>query len=275
MRRRQHRNAAVVVGILAAAFGVTALRKRTASAGGRVRPNPPAEPVRPVASEPLPASPEAAEGEAVSQRRTLSLLGLAAALLLAAGVATVVQAPTGASAGAVREASTFSPLPAPVPAAEAGPAPPTPVDPPVKLDAAQVGVAAVVDPLGLNPDGTMQVPADYAKAGWFSGLEAPGQVGTSVIVGHYDSKTGPAVFFRLRELGPGSEFAVTLASGAVKTFVVDRVATYHKNRFPAIEVYGLSDKSSLRLVTCGGSFDKKRRSYRDNVVVYATEKGTV
>ncbi|HVF20857.1 MAG TPA: class F sortase [Mycobacteriales bacterium] len=217
------------------------------------------------------AKPEAAEEAAASRGRTLSLLGGAAALLLVAGVVTVSQAPTGASAGA---GPTFAALPAPQADAESaeGAAAPVPVDPPVKLDVPQVGVAAAVEPLGLNPDGTMQVPADYAKAGWFTGLEAPGQVGTSVIVGHYDSQTGPAVFFRLRELGPGSEFVVTLAGGAAKTFVVDRVATYPKTQFPAIEVYGPSDKSSLRLVTCGGSFDKKRRSYRDNVVVYATEK---
>jgi hypothetical protein len=95
-----------------------------------------------------------------------------------------------------------------------------------------------------------------------------------VLLGHVDSAAdGPAVFFRLGALRPGDPVSVRRADGTTVVFAVDRVAAYPKPAFPTRAVYGAVDHPGLRLVTCGGSFDHARGSYRGTVVVYATLTG--
>ncbi len=127
--------------------------------------------------------------------------------------------------------------------------------------------------MGLEPNGTIQVPplfADPGEAAWYRYSPTPGQVGPSVIVGHVDNIYGPAVFFRLGALRPGNKIDVTLADGVVATFVVDGVRSYPKAHFPTAVVYGPTDYPALRLVTCGGPFDTSTRQYLDNTVVFAS-----
>jgi sortase (surface protein transpeptidase) len=131
-------------------------------------------------------------------------------------------------------------------------------------------VAVPVSALGLNPDGTVQVPTDFQEPGWFRLGPSPGQMGSAVILGHVDSYRGPAVFFRLRSLRAGDRVEVSLADGAVAHFVVTTVAMYPKEQFPARQVYGSHGYSALQLVTCGGKFDTRTRSYLSNVVVYTS-----
>ena len=146
---------------------------------------------------------------------------------------------------------------------------------PVRVDIPRLGVSAPVDELGLNPDATVAVPSDFERTGWYRGLEVPGEVGTAVIIGHVDSFTGPAVFFRVPELVAGDEILVTRADDSVVRFVVERTERYQKRAFPTDEVYGKAQHPALRLITCGGAFDEDTRSYTDNVVVYAsTEEKT-
>jgi hypothetical protein len=86
-----------------------------------------------------------------------------------------------------------------------------------------------------------------------------------------DSISGPSVFFRLGALRPGDRVAVERADGITVVFRVDRVARYPKSRFPTGLVYGNTSDPQLRLITCGGRFDPSRRSYVDNIVVYASQ----
>jgi len=141
---------------------------------------------------------------------------------------------------------------------------------PVAVDVPLIGVRSELVRLGLDDRGQLAAPADYARAGWFVGGPAPGSIGPAVIAGHVDSTTGPAVFYRLRELRPGQRIAVPRADGSVIQFAVTEVRQYAKDAFPTAEVYGPVPEPELRLVTCGGSFDRARGSYRDNVVVFAT-----
>lgn len=157
-----------------------------------------------------------------------------------------------------------------------GPMPlPAEVSPlPVGLSIPAIGVnEQTLVPLGRGPDGTMEVPEDYNRAGWFTGGPAPGTPGPAVIAGHVDSHSGPAVFFRLRELKPGDVVTVLLDNGRRARFVVDGVALYSKDDFPTETVFGPVPGVALRLITCGGSFDRIARSYRSNVVVYASQHG--
>lgn len=164
---------------------------------------------------------------------------------------------------------------APAPAGDllAGVAADAPASAPVTLRIPAIDLAVPLSRLGLNPDRTVEVPTDFAAAGWFRLGPPPGQPGSAVILGHVDSYRGPAVFFRLRELRPGDEVEVGLADGSVARFAVRAVETYLKRDFPAERVYGSHGGRELQLVTCGGAFDSRSRSYLSNVVAYTTLVG--
>lgn len=141
--------------------------------------------------------------------------------------------------------------------------------PPVSIAIPAIGVAARVVDLGLDSTGALIPPSDVETVGWYDGGPAPGAVGPAVLAGHVDSSTGPAVFWKLRELLPGDQLSVTGTDGAVHRFVVTKVEQYAKDHFPTDAVYGIQAAPVLRLVTCGGTFDRSTGHYRDNVVVYA------
>jgi sortase (surface protein transpeptidase) len=141
---------------------------------------------------------------------------------------------------------------------------------PVMLQIPAIGLTVPLSTLGLNYDGTVQVPTDYQQAGWFRLGPTPGQVGSAVILGHVDNHQGPAVFFQIRTLAPGDQVNVTLADGVTARFAVTSVAMYSKSQFPAQQVYGSNGSSTLQLVTCGGAFDTKTGSYLSNIVAYTT-----
>jgi sortase (surface protein transpeptidase) len=146
--------------------------------------------------------------------------------------------------------------------------------PPVRLSVPAIGVQTPLLRLGLEPDRSMEVPGDFDLAGWFAEGPAPGQPGPAVIAGHVDSKTGPAVFYRLRELRAGDRIDVTRADGSRLRFVVDTTQSFPKAEFPTAAVFGPTPEAELRLVTCAGAFDRARGSYRDNLVVFARLVGT-
>lgn len=147
----------------------------------------------------------------------------------------------------------------------------TPV--PVRLEIPAIGVDTGLQRLGRAGDGTVDVPSgpdQWDEAGWYEEGTRPGDPGSAVILGHVDSKAGPAVFYRLRELRRGDRVEVVRAGGSRVTFTVDRVEQYNKRRFPTDDVYYPTLQPMLRLVTCGGAFDRSTGHYTDNVIVFAT-----
>jgi hypothetical protein len=146
-----------------------------------------------------------------------------------------------------------------------------PGSPPVRLDIDSIGVhtSTFVD-LGRGRDGSIEVPRNFAAAGFYTLGPTPGQFGPAVIAGHVDSHEGPAVFYRLGALKAGATVSVGRRDGTTARFVVDRVAAYPKAQFPTTEVYGnTTSRAELRLITCGGSFDDRSGHYVDNVVAFA------
>ncbi|QJY46740.1 class F sortase [Pseudonocardia broussonetiae] len=144
---------------------------------------------------------------------------------------------------------------------------------PVALDIPALGVRTPLLSLGLQPDGTVEVPPldDVGVAGWYRHSPVPGEVGPAVLLGHVDSaRDGPGVFAGLTRLRPGDAVTVVRGDGSTEAFRVDRVESFAKDAFPTQQVYGDLDHPGLRLITCGGTFDEERRSYRDNVVVFAS-----
>jgi len=141
---------------------------------------------------------------------------------------------------------------------------------PVAIRIPAIGLAVWLTQLGLNSNGTVEVPTSVQVPGWFSPGPSPGQVGSAVILGHVDSYQGAGVFFQLRTLQPGDQIEVNLADGVIATFRVTSVAMYKKTQFPDQQVYGSSGSSDLQLVTCGGAFDSQTGHYLSNIVVYSS-----
>jgi sortase (surface protein transpeptidase) len=144
----------------------------------------------------------------------------------------------------------------------------TPV--PVRIEIPAIGVTSSLDRLGRAPDKTVQVPSRWEVAGWYTPGTRPGDPGSAVILGHVDSRSGPAVFYRLRELRRGDLVEVARADGSTVRFAVQRTEQYDKRRFPTDEVYYPTLTPALRLVTCGGEFDATAGHYRSNIIVFAT-----
>ncbi|WP_084614344.1 class F sortase [Nakamurella lactea] len=149
-----------------------------------------------------------------------------------------------------------------------------PASAPVSLSIPTIGVDAPLIDLGLNADGSVQVPDlndPDSKPGWYKNSPTPGSAGPSIILGHIDSaKYGPGVFYRLGTLKPGDTVDIGRADGTVAVFRIDGVRSYGKDDFPTLEVYGNIDHAGLRLITCGGTFDPGSGHYESNIVAYAT-----
>lgn len=150
-----------------------------------------------------------------------------------------------------------------------------PPDRPTKVRIASIGVDATIIDLGLNPDRTLEVPEDIRLTGWWTGRSVPGEDGPSIVVGHIDSAAqGAGVFFRLRELDVGDVIHVERSDGSIAEFRVTETELVLKDEFPTEKVYGSTEGSQLRLITCGGSFDRSTGSYLGNLIVYAEHVGT-
>ncbi len=196
--------------------------------------------------------------------RPVRLIRSAAAGLVAAGVlivgtaALMLLAPPRAGTGALWLPAAGVPAPVPAPAPPSGP--------PTRVRIPSIAVDAKLQTLVLDSTGALTPPVGYVDAGWYALGPAPGDLGAAVLAGHVDSTSGPAVFYRLRDLTAGAVVEVQ-RGGVWLSFQVVAVQRYPKNDFPTAQVYGPTPDAQLRLITCGGTF--AQGSYRDNVVVYA------
>jgi hypothetical protein len=145
--------------------------------------------------------------------------------------------------------------------------------PPTRIRIPTIGVDSGIVELDQRPDGTIQVPSDWNTPGWYARGPAPGEAGPAVILGHLDSFTGPAVFWRLSSLRAGDAVQIDRKDGSHLTFSISRTASFNVDSFPTNDVYGSSSGPELRLITCGGSYSLSRHQYLSNVVAFATLSG--
>jgi len=186
------------------------------------------------------------------------LLGVAAAAVVAAAVAITIaiQLDRSATAGSASAATTT--------------APPAELGAPTRVTIPAIGVDAALVGVGLKPDGAMQTP-DFGIAAWYDKGPKPGQPGPAVVLAHVDSKAhGPDVFYRLRELKPGDRVSVQYADRTT-TFAVTGKEQTAKTALPTTRIWSSTTMPVLRLITCGGAFDRKAGSYLDNIIVYADQ----
>jgi hypothetical protein len=170
-------------------------------------------------------------------------------------------APAAATTPATTTLATTTPAAAPKP---------LPASPPTRLLIPDAGVDAPVTDLGLNADGTVQVPpADRGdEVGWYRNGPTPGETGPAVLIGHYDTVHGPAVFRQLPKLRPGTLVRVRRADGSTVDFKVRTLLQAAKDGFPTEQVYGDTPAPALRLITCGGRIGSDGH-WTDNIIVLA------
>jgi sortase (surface protein transpeptidase) len=140
---------------------------------------------------------------------------------------------------------------------------------PRRIDIPAIHVSAPIVPLRREEDGSMQTPDHWGDTGWYEPGSEPGERGPAVIAGHVDSTSGPAVFYRLRELRRGNAVRIRRADGSVVRFRVEGLERWPKAAFPSRRVFGKTHVAALRLVTCSGNFDSSTGHYVDNTIVYA------
>jgi hypothetical protein len=144
-----------------------------------------------------------------------------------------------------------------------------PASRPVRVQIPAIGVDSDLMDLGLQTDGTLEVPPSGFPAGWFTDAPTPGEVGPAVIAGHVDWAGVPGVFAALSDVVVGDEVSIMREDGSTAAFRVSQVEQFAKDAFPTAAVYGDLDHAGLRLITCAGEFDTAAQSYRDNTVVFA------
>jgi hypothetical protein len=204
----------------------------------------------------------------------LATAGIGAVLLLPSDTGPSARVDVSVAAGTVPAATT--PVPPAPPTGQVGAAagPGEPAEP-VSVRIPALGMTSPVMELGLERDGSMEVPPGAYPVGWYHGSAPPGQQGAAVLAGHVDWEGEPGAFYGLRELVGGDTVVVERSDGTVATFLVDRVEEHLKDDFPSAAVYGRIDHAGLRLITCGGAFDEDTGDYQANVVVFAHLTATV
>lgn len=140
---------------------------------------------------------------------------------------------------------------------------------PLQVRVPSVGIDAKVETVGRKDDGTMETPPlDQSIAGWYKLGPTPGELGPSIIVGHVDTYEGPAIFYRLKDIKPKEIIEVSRADGSLVKFEVTELQQFEQNNFPTDKVYGNIDHAGIRLITCGGVFNKDTQRYSHNTVVF-------
>ncbi|MFD8472300.1 sortase domain-bontaining protein [Streptomyces globisporus] len=131
-----------------------------------------------------------------------------------------------------------------------------------------IGMRAQVDKVTRATDGSVDMPLDQDHAGWYTGSVTPGENGNAIVVGHLDSRSGPAAFYGLGALRQGAPITITRRDGSIAHFSVTAMKVWAKDDFPSSRVYGPTMTPTLTLITCAG-WDDERRTYRSNLVLTA------
>jgi len=212
---------------------------------------------------------------AIARRLTGSAVPTAVAVAVAVAVLVAgLLAGCGADAGVgpVDGPNLTSPLVTGAPVAASAP---LPASPPAQLRIDAINATSSLLPLGLNPDRTVTVPPVNTplQASWYRLGPTPGAPGPAIILGHINGNGQEGIFAHLNQVKPGDQVTVTRQDGKTAVFTVTKLQQVAKNAFPTVDVYGDTPDAQLRLITCGGAFDKAKRSYTDSIIAYATLTG--
>ncbi len=133
-----------------------------------------------------------------------------------------------------------------------------------------LNVKVLVEEVGLDREKRMAVPSNFVNTGWYKYGPRPGDIGNSVIDGHFDTPTGaPSVFWDLKNMQKGDQIKVLDSKGKEYVFEVVKTSSFPDKGFPIDIVFGKTDKKMLNLITCSGTWDKASGSYSERVVVFS------
>ncbi|MFC5527952.1 class F sortase [Cohnella yongneupensis] len=139
---------------------------------------------------------------------------------------------------------------------------------PARIYIPAIDLHSQVEFVDVMDNGQMGVPNRSDTVGYLSNGILPGAVGNAVMDGHYDSRTGPAVFFRLKQLKPGDIVIVKNERGEYIEFAVQSVKTYGKSVAPIAMIFGPTQESNLNLITCAGKYSRKLKEHQERLVVF-------
>ncbi|MGG4488029.1 sortase domain-containing protein [Metabacillus idriensis] len=143
---------------------------------------------------------------------------------------------------------------------------------PVKVEIPSINVEANIEQVGIIENGQMGVPQAINDVGWFEPGVKPGNRGSAVLAGHVDSKTGPAIFFNLKDLKQGDEIIVTDEKGTALTFIVKNQESYPRGSAPIDEIFQTVEGQNLNLITCSGTFNRSAGTHEERLVVFTELK---
>ena len=144
-----------------------------------------------------------------------------------------------------------------------------PVGKPVVLEIPSLHIKADIEEVGMDSKGRMEVPSTNMSVAWYKLGFKPGQEGSAVIDGHYDTNTGaPAVFYEIGKLNKGDKVLVTDKQNITYTFEVTDIQIYPYDQLPMKKIFASGGTSTLNLITCQGTFDEKAANYSHRTVVY-------
>lgn len=142
---------------------------------------------------------------------------------------------------------------------------------PVRLDYGAIGASMPIDPVGVAPDGQMEIPEDALRAGWYRYAASPADDAGSVVVaahaGSFVTPRGP--LYDLRDARVGHTVELTDANGTTTTWSVTAVEQLGKVTIDFGRYFDRTGPRRLVLITCGGRWDAERQSYDDNIIVTA------
>jgi sortase (surface protein transpeptidase) len=171
-----------------------------------------------------------------------------------------------------------SPAPAAAPPPSAATSPPATIQStedgrpkPVKVRIPKIAAESTLAEAGLDANQAIEVPpvSEPMQAAWYKFSQVPGDPGPAILLGHVDGNKKPGIFYRLHEMKAGDEIFVERKDGKTLRFVASRTEQVAKDKLPEDAIYGTTTDPELRLITCGGVFDKAEHSYKDNIIVYA------
>jgi sortase (surface protein transpeptidase) len=141
---------------------------------------------------------------------------------------------------------------------------------PQRIQIPKIGVDAIVESVGMDSQGRMDIPSNSDNTAWYNLGYKPGENGNAVIDGHLDKvSSAPAVFWNIKSLTEGDKIIITDANGSTYTFSVTNVVNYPWDNFPIKTVFGSADKPKLNLITCQGSWDQSSHNYSNRTVVFS------
>ncbi|MGC5771231.1 class F sortase [Paenibacillus pabuli] len=139
---------------------------------------------------------------------------------------------------------------------------------PVRLCIPSVHLSTTITPIHLSKDGHLQVPKSSEVAGLYVDGVLPGEEGNAIVAGHVDNYTGPAIFYPLKHLKPGSFVLLFDQNNQYLKYEVLEVQSYYTQEAPLDKIFGDTPEKQLNLITCTGKYDRKKKEHEKRLIVY-------